>query len=118
MNMKNKILELLNERVGVYGRMISGSKSGYCRINPDNFVIFNANICTANEKIWFGDLDLTISKEQLISISVETEELYVFYEMDARFDKENNFNLSDAAAIFHADGTYEVGEKYKSYHKL
>jgi hypothetical protein len=109
----------LNKNVGFYGRMISGSKSGYKRINPDNFVIFNANICTATEKVWWGDLDLTLSKNQLIASSIESnEDLYIFYEMDARFDKENNFNLSNAAAIFHADGTYEIGSNYKSYYKL
>ena|ERR1035437_8383763 len=109
----------LNKILGWSGRMISGSKSSYSQKHPNNFVIFNANICTEKKKIWYGDLDLTLDKNTLLGIVVETNEtLYVFYEMDARFDKENKFNIKDAAAIFNKNGTAEVGEKYKEYYKL
>jgi len=117
--MEDKIRKILEENVGLIGRMISGSKSGYIRTNPDNFVVFNANICTANQKVWWGDLDLTTSKGALISTAIAIDEdIYVFYEMDARFEMEDKFKLTDAVAIFHADGTYEVGKKCKHYQKL
>lgn len=111
--------EILNKKLGWPGRMISGSKSGYRRVYPENFVIFNANLCTQKEKIWYGDLDLTKDKDILSEIAKELNEtLYVLYEMDARFENENNFNIENAAAIFTSDGKIMVGDKYKKYHKL
>lgn len=73
------------------GRMISGSKSGYRQLYPNNDVVFNANIVIATRgKIWFGDLDLTLDTEKLKEISKAlSEPLYILREMDARFDNED-----------------------------
>lgn len=75
----------------ISGRMISGSKSGYRKRNPDNVVYFNANIFILGEgKIWWGDLDLTIDTPLLEEISGEIgKKLYVLSEMDGRFENEN-----------------------------
>lgn len=109
--------ELIREKLGHSGRMISGSKSGYRRLYPDNFVVFNANLCTKKKKIWYGDLDLTLDKNALLEIAVEMgETLYVMYEMDARFENEKKFDIERAAAIFHKDGKAEVGKNYKQFH--
>jgi hypothetical protein len=73
-------------------RMISGSKSLYMRAYPDNDVIFNANIITESHgKIWHGDLDVTVDRENLEKIAQKLgEPLYILYEMDARFEHEND----------------------------
>ena len=73
-------------------RMISGSKSLYCQKNPDNLVVFNANIVTEKSgKIWDGDLDITKDKDMLKKIASELgETLYVLYEMDCRFSTEKD----------------------------
>jgi hypothetical protein len=73
------------------GRMISGSKSGYKEKYPNNKVVFNANIVTKSRgKIWYGDLDLTLDTAQLMNVARELKEpLYVLYEMDARFENED-----------------------------
>ena len=72
------------------GRMISGSKSGYRSMYPDNEVYFNANIFTKEGKVWFGDLDLTKEDAALQSIADESKKtLYVLSEMDGRFENEN-----------------------------
>lgn len=106
----------LYEKLGWPGRMISGSKSGYCKAHPENFAIFNANLCTKNEKIWYGDLDLTLDKNILSEIAVKMNEtLYVFFEMDARFENEDKFDVKNAAAMFTSDGKFEVSDKYKNY---
>ncbi len=86
------------------GRMISGSKSGYRKRNPDNTVYFNANIFVLGEgKIWWGDLDLTIDTPLLEEISGEIgKKLYVLSEMDGRFENENaddSHVLSRAVAV-------------------
>jgi hypothetical protein len=74
------------------GRMISGSKSGYMEQYPDNLVVFNANIVIESRgKIWHGDLDITRDYENLEKVSEVLEEpLYILYEMDARFEHEND----------------------------
>jgi len=74
--------------LGIPGRIVSMSKSGYRREYPDNEVYFNANMLTkSNGKIWFGDLDITVSKSDLEKISKElNEKIYILTEMDCRFD--------------------------------
>lgn len=70
------------------GRMISGSKSAYRDEYPDNVVVFNGNIITKKRgKIWYGDLDVTLDFDNLKAVADELgEDLYVLYEMDARFE--------------------------------
>jgi hypothetical protein len=71
--------------------MISGSKSFYCEKYPDHKAVFNANIVTESYgKIWYCDLDLTLDTEKLKEIAkIFGEPLFVLYEMDARFENEN-----------------------------
>jgi len=73
-------------------RMISGSKSFYRQNNPDNFVVFNANIVIESKgKIWHGDLDITNDYKKLRTAAKQIgEPLYVLYEMDCRFGTEND----------------------------
>lgn len=73
------------------GRMISMSKSGYRDKNPDNLVVFNANIFVLGEgKIWYGDLDITKERTVLEDIAKELgKDLFILREMDGRFGKEN-----------------------------
>lgn len=86
----------------IMGRMISGSKSGYMERNPGNKVVFNANIVIKSRgKVWYGDLDLTLDREDLRFIATDLKEpLYVLYEMDARFENENqSFQYYEAKAV-------------------
>jgi len=109
---------------GLYvGRMVGGSKTGYCKMYPKNKVIFNANVITTSGKVWYGDLDLTVSEEVLKKISAEIgEPLYVLYEMDARFGTEERdiANLiKDAMFVVDKDGLKfgQKGEQFKKYYK-
>ena len=76
----------------INSRMITMSKSSYCKSYPDNFVVFNANIITEKSgKVWYGDLDITKDEEILSIISKELrEDLYILYEMDCRFGTEKD----------------------------
>jgi len=87
--------------LGSCGRMISGSKTDYLRRFPDNLVIFNANICTDEGKVWFGDLDITMDHEKLAEVAIAlNRRIYILYEHDARFKNEHAPLLSKAAATF------------------
>lgn len=92
------------------GRMISGSKSGYIQRNPNNLVVFNANLCTKEQgKIWYGDLDITKDEKALsVLAGLLGETVYVLREMDARFDNESSPKFDRAVVVFHTDGKVEI----------
>jgi|688.fasta_scaffold754596_2 hypothetical protein len=107
------------EILGMRGRMISSSKSGYIDRNPDNVVVFNANVCVRSGKIWHGDLDLTLSKEKLIDLSSFIgDEIYVLYEMDARFENEDSPLINEYVAKFSPDGSYKLRDSLREYKSL
>ena len=101
--------------------MISWSKSGFSRTQPKHLAVFNANIVINGEKVWYGDLDLSISKPDLQSVAKqENVDLYVIYEQDGRFDNEDKPKLNRPVAIYHGDGTIMYGEyiELKKYEGL
>jgi hypothetical protein len=85
------IYKIFAENFLMIGRMISGSKSGYRDRYPNNKVVFNANIVTKSKgKVWHGDLDITLDYDKLQAVAnILKEDLYILYEMDARFENEN-----------------------------
>jgi len=87
---QDKAKEALKNNGFFPSRMISYSKSEYRHANPDNVIVFNANIFTeSSDKIWWGDLDLTRDEEALRKASTECgETLYVLRELDGRFEHE------------------------------
>jgi len=72
------------------GRMISGSKSHYLSIYPNNEVYFNANIVVEGYgKCWFGDLDITRDRKTLQKIANKHRiNLWILREHDCRFGRE------------------------------
>ena len=65
--MNEDIEKIAVSNLGYNGRMISGSKSGYSRTHKKNLAVFNANVCTENGKIWYGDLDVTIEYQNVFA---------------------------------------------------
>lgn len=92
------VKKTVEDLLGHCGRMIAGSKSGYRKAFPKNFVLFNANIVLEGwGKVWYGDLDLTRDEALLVRLAELTKrELYVLHEMDARFENEDNPLISKA----------------------
>lgn len=94
--MKNKIeniLQKLKEQDLHMANMISFSKTAYLQKHPKNEVCFNANLFLENgkkaEKIWYGDIDITLSGEIIQNIANEEQvNLYILREHDGRFEKE------------------------------
>jgi hypothetical protein len=75
--------------LGPPGRMLSGSKTGYRDQHPEHLPVFNANVCIAAGKVWWGDLDLTVDEAALLDLSSQTGEVVsVLYESDGRFRHE------------------------------
>jgi len=93
--------KLCEEILGIRGRMISGSKSTYRKAYKDHLVVFNANVCTSNGKIWYGDLDITLDAERLQKLADTLNTIiYVLYESDGRFECENNPRIENAVAYY------------------
>ncbi len=113
------------ERLGMAGRMIAGSKSGYCKAYPQNVPIFNSNLAVKTgafgkkaEKIWHGDLDLTEDCAKLRKLSEDLEKpLYVIREMDGRFGNEENPILDEYVVKVEKDKV-TIGSYYENYYML
>lgn len=105
MNKEQKASSIL----GANGKMISASKSGYRQNNPENLSIFNANLCTKNEKIWWGDMDVTREQHIIGDLAyILGEDLYILYEMDGRFENEDKPIINRYAVKFFYDGGCEL----------
>jgi len=63
--MESLYVELAQEILGFPGKIIGASKSGYRENFPDHLVVFNSNVFVEKNKIWFGDIDITLSLESL-----------------------------------------------------
>jgi len=112
--------EKATQILGWNGAMISGSKSGYTQRNPKNMAIFNANVIamgTLPEKIWYGDLDLTLSLDKLKELSASIgQEIRVLREMDARFENEEKPLVQKFVLKVEPDGSHELGNFEKDYY--
>lgn len=92
--MNNKYIEIFQKYGFNFGRMISGSKSGYHERNPENLIIFNARIYAKSDylnnlvdikdffkgqdlEIWYGDLDISKDIYKLYRIYIETNQSLV-----------------------------------------
>ena len=72
-------------------RMLAGAKWDYTEEHEGDLIVFNANVLMSGYgKVWYGDLNLTEDYKTLkkISESLNTT-LYILWEMDARFGKED-----------------------------
>lgn len=106
---------IAQKHLGLFGML--GSKTIYRAEHPDNLIIFNARVFTANSFLWKGDLDISISYQNLKDLSTELEEtIYVFYESDA-FSIDRNPNLEKAAVIVESQNL-NVSEDILEFYKM
>lgn len=117
--MKDQAIEIAENHLGYRGKMISSSKSGYMKRFPENLVIFNANVCTEEGKIWYGDIDLTLSYKDLTNLSKELDQtIYVLRELDGRFENEKTPRNERAVVRFFPEGGHKVDELVASTGKF
>ena len=114
-------METINKIFAEYGfnpaRLICGSKSSYRERYPDNDVLFNANIfCESlGEKVWYGDLDITLDAKNLQNVSNRLNDiLYIIPEMYGRFGAENR----DFKEIIEDAHTYFVPNSEVYYKRI
>ena len=111
-------MEVAQKHLGWPGAMISWSKSDYSSKNRDHLTVFNANVCVKNGKIWFGDIDVSLSRQKLSDLSKSlNEDVYVLREMDGRFDNEKSPLLDKAVVVFSPDGSVSLRNTYEKNYK-
>ncbi len=83
-----------------------GSKSGYAQMNPRNCFVPNANVYSAEAKLWWGDLDIRVHASALEEIARRVDcRLYVVREHDGRFERAKRpVEEVLADAIWHTGG--------------
>ncbi len=85
------VQETAREILGFCGKLLDASKMDYNRKHPDHVVVFNANVCTDDGKVWFGDIDVTLDAIKLQTLAEALgKRIHVLYEMDGRFDNEDS----------------------------
>lgn len=108
--------EILFKYLGYLGCMIWPSKSRYRSSNPDNLVVFNANVCVDGKKVWYGDIDVTKSINDLRALAKELKrEVYVLNEMDGRFDHEDDPLINNYVIKLCPDGNCHVNSNDNNY---
>ncbi len=98
--MKN---DLITDKLGFPGRLLSGSKLAYEQAHPGHVVVFNANLMVDGQKVWYGDIDITVDEAALKAIAQALGKVHILYEMDARFETEASPVLENA--VYWTDGT-------------
>ena len=94
------------ERHRLYLGRCFGSKSGYKEMNPGSQFIPNANVFSAEGKLWWGDLDLALDRPALEAAAGELgQRLYVLREGAGRFGAEKRPIAKILAdALWHTGG--------------
>jgi hypothetical protein len=101
----------MEQRLGPKGNIVHPSKSEYLKIFSRNLVVFNANVCVEDEKIWYGDIDITRSKFDLSSLAKDLNKtVYILYERDGRFENEESPKIDRSAATFFPSGKISLRE--------
>lgn len=105
----------MEQKLGLSGTLLSSSKSYYKKQFPNHLILFNSNIFTIwnglKTKIWWGDLNVNLSKDTLLSLSKEFNlPLHCLYESDGRWISPGNVDLDRAAAVLYPTGEIKVRE--------
>lgn len=78
--------EMADSVMGMAGRLIHPSKSGYIRNHPDHKVYFNACIFDKEGiQIWFGDIDFNVDEAKLLKLAEKVGNIYVTPESPFRW---------------------------------
>ena len=99
--------------LGEEGRLIAGFMSHYSEKRPTNIPVFNGSVVTLIgkrfEKVWSGDLDLSLWEERLVALArLLDHEICLFYDGDAVYRRLAD-PRSSAIVIANARGETEIG---------
>lgn len=100
--MKTEISPIATKILGMQGRKISQSKT----LGPPT-AIWNAKIVDTKETVlWFGDIDIKRSREQLLRLADQHGPLHILRESDSTID---------GALVMIGSGKIWIDDKFASY---
>ena len=111
---REQIKQTVKNHLGYSGKMLSGSKTLYSVYHPFDLTIFNGNIFsnTTNEKLWYGDVNITKDIKKIINCAKELQDdLVILYESDGRFDREPNPNFDNCLLTVLRTGELSINPK-------
>lgn len=77
--------DIAHSILGTPGRAISGYPALYRQAYPENTILFNIVLCTEEEKLWQGDLDLTKELTLIRKLANEVkQDIYLLESFRAR----------------------------------
>lgn len=113
--------KLAIKHLGSLGRMVNSSKGQYLYDNPKNLIVFNANVFIDDEKIWYGDLDLTLDLPKLLELAQDLDlrhvNLSVYTEIGGRFEHETKPD-PEQLILNVAQGSLFLSAKYQEYYEF
>lgn len=113
------MIQLIHQKLGPIGNLISFSKSTYRKLYPNNVIVFNSNLIIDGEKIWYGDIDVTKSKNELIELSKELNKtIYILYEMDGRFSNEESPLINNYVVKIDPNENINLHKRLVDFYKL
>lgn len=104
--------------MGWPGKMLNASKFTYDKLHPTHVAFYNANLFTNDQKIWYGDIDVTIELSKLIEVAKAMETyIYLLREGDGRFENEENPDLMKAVFTIQPNGETTLNLKFGDYYE-
>lgn len=112
-----KVTHMIDTKIlEIPGRMLSHSKSVYRSANPGHLVFWNANLFADSEKVWWGDIDLTMDRENLKTLAKDNGcTIQIFMESDGRNEQDDYSSFADKFVYkVSSDGTEEIGKEHSN----
>ena len=97
----------IEQALGMNGHMIGHSKTFYRLGHPDNLIVFNARIFLDGKPVWWGDIDVSISKDKLIELAKNLNKPFSIY-----------YESNGEVITFLPDSSYKLVENLKQYFKI
>lgn len=114
----DQIMESCVEFLGIRSNLL-GSKTTYRNNNPNNLIVFNSNLYIKYKheyiKVWYGDIDITKKYQELIHLYQDIKlPFYILYEMDGRFNNEDQPNIDRHLIRVDSNGI-QLGSQWHEY---
>ena len=108
---------IIEKRLGDVGNVLSSNRTRYRKTHPNNLIIFNSNIIIDNQKLWTGDIDITISNDDLIDISrIMNKDVYILFGADKRLKNDDTDTDKYCVVMYSPDGTHRLNNRLTKFY--
>lgn len=113
------MMNIIEKRLGDVGNILSSCRTRYRKTHPNNLIIYNSNIFVDNVRLWNGDIDITISNDDLIEISkLLNKSIYVVFGEDKRLNNDITDTEKYCAVVYSPDGTHRLNNRLTKFYEF